>query len=574
MPWVEALSDPRELRRCIRDLVALSTLPAIWKNYDPQQIADSVAAALVSMLNADFVHVALPGRRDELIIEVTHASRQLADKSLGAIRAAIRKQLPLHPAEQTLTIADPFGTGTLRVAIAPIGFGGDATLVVGSSRLDFPSETELLLLGIGANDATIALQRWHAETDERRFHSLIEQSSDFIGFASLDGRPQFINPAGLQVVGLAGIEEASRLHVLDFLAPKERVRARDEYWPIMMRTGRWTGEVKLRHFKTGAAMPFLVDWFRIDHPRSGQAMNIATVSRDLRDQKRYEVELRRLNETLENRVSTRTAELADANERLVAEMAERERADRRLHQLQRELFHAGRLSVAGQMAGALAHELNQPLTAATNSFHAARRVLAKGGREELSTVQEIMGEAAEQMLRAGEIVRRLRDFVTPGQAERRLEDVPGLIEEASALALTGSGALGIQLHYELDPNAAKVFADRIQVQQVLINLIRNAMEAMAAGGPRELRIATTSLKDGAIEIAVADSGVGLTKATTSQLFKPFMSTKRDGMGLGLLICRSIVEAHGGKLVGEPNRDGGAIFRFTLAAPPNGASDAG
>ena len=281
MPWVEELTDSRELRRCIRDLVALSTLPAIWKNYDPQQIADSVAAALVSMLNADFVHIALPGRRDEPAIEVTRASRKLTASSLGVIRAAIRKQLPVHAAEQTLTIADPFGPGAFRIATAPIGFGGDAVLVVGSSRSDFPSEAERLLLGIGANDATIALQRCHAETDERRFHSLIERSSDFIGFASLDGRPQFINPAGLRLVGLAGIEEASRLHVLDFLAPKERVRARDEYWSIMMRTGRWTGEIEFRHFKTGAGMPFLVDWFRVDHPRSGQPMNIATVSRDL-----------------------------------------------------------------------------------------------------------------------------------------------------------------------------------------------------------------------------------------------------------------------------------------------------
>src|ERR1700730_8710786 len=109
MPWVEELTDSRELRRCIRDLVALSTLPAIWKNYDPQQIADSVAAALVSMLNADFVHHALPERRAEPAIEVTRASRKLTASSLGVIRAAIRKQLPVHAAEQTLTIADPFG---------------------------------------------------------------------------------------------------------------------------------------------------------------------------------------------------------------------------------------------------------------------------------------------------------------------------------------------------------------------------------------------------------------------------------------------------------------------------------
>ena len=152
--------------------------------------------------------------------------------------------------------------------------------------------------------------------------------------------------------------------------------------------------------------------------------------------------------------------------------------------------------------------------------------------------------------------------------------MPDLIEEASALALTGSGALGIELHYEFDPNAAKVFADRIQIQQVLVNLIRNSMEAMATTGRRELRIATASLAGGAIEIAVADSGVGLAKAVSGQLFTPFVSTKRDGMGLGLLICRSIVEAHGGTLVGEPNPEGGATFRFTLAARPSGESDAG
>ena len=139
------------------------------------------------------------------------------------------------------------------------------------------------------------------------------------------------------------------------------------------------------------------------------------------------------------------------------------------------------------MAAALAHELNQPLTAATNSFHAARRLLAMVSARRLSTMREIMDEAAEQTLRAGEIIRRLRDFVTQGEIEQRFEDVPSMIEEASALALTGSGALGIQLHFKFDPNAAKVFANRIQIQQVLINLIRNAVEAMATTGHRELR---------------------------------------------------------------------------------------
>jgi PAS domain S-box-containing protein len=564
MPWVEALDDVASLRRCIRDLVALSTLPAIWKDYDPRQIADSVTAALVTLLDADFVHIALPGRRNEAVIDITHVGKKIAPASAGAIRTALRK-LRLERSEQTAIVANPVGEGHLRIATAPIGFGGDAALVAASSRPDFPTEVQRLLLGIGANDTTVALQRWNTEAEERRLVSLVERSSDFVGLAGLDGVPQYINPAGLKLVGLSAIEDVSRLHVLDFLIPEHRARAFEECWPIAMQAGRWSGELGFRHFKTGAAMLFLVDWFRIDHPRTGKPMNIATVSRDLTEQKRSEFELRHLNETLEHRVSERTAELAEANEKLMMEMAERERADDRLHEVQLELFHAARLSTAGQMAAALAHELNQPLTAVANSVHAARLLLTKIEHEKTPVVREILDEASQQAVRGGQIIRRLRNFVTRGEAEKRIENLSTLIEEASALMLTGAEAHGVQVRFGFDPNATKVMADRIQVQQVLVNLLRNGLEAMAGMARRELEVTTTFVDTETIEIAVSDRGPGLPGELAEHLFEPFVSTKRDGMGLGLLICRSIVEAHGGRLWTEPNPGGGTIFRFTLAS---------
>jgi C4-dicarboxylate-specific signal transduction histidine kinase len=312
-------------------------------------------------------------------------------------------------------------------------------------------------------------------------------------------------------------------------------------------------------------MRFLVDWFRIDNPRNGQPMNVATVCRDLRAHERTQVELRRLNESLERRVAERTGELADANEKLVAEMVERERADMRLQELQLALSHAGRLSAAGQMAAALAHELNQPLTAVANSASAARRLLMKG--EDIGTVREIVDEIAGQSLRAGQIIRRLRDFVTRGESERQIESVTTLIEEARAFTQASFEALGIQAEFGFDPNATEVFANRIQVQQVLVNMMRNAFEAMAGGQRRQLKISTNRLDEETIEIAVADSGPGLTKEVADQLFEPFVTTKRDGMGLGLSICRSIVESHGGRLWAEANPSGGMVFRFTLPAPP-------
>jgi PAS domain S-box-containing protein len=562
---VESLSDPQELRHCIRDLVALSTLPAIWTGYGPQQIADSVAGALVSMLNADFVYVALPEERDRSPIEIIFLGKGIASHSRGVVRDALRREL-IRSSEQTAVIANPIGDGKARVAIAPIGLGGDAVLIAGSGQQpDFPTEVQRLLLSIAANDTAVALQRWQAEAAERRSVSLIERSSDLIGFASLDGGPQYLNPAGLALVGLSRLDHDA--HILDFIAPEDRGRARDECWPVVIRTGRWVGELNFRHCKTGNTTAFLVDWFRIDNPHTRQPMNIAIVGRDLTARKQAEASLRHLNETLEHRVAERTIELADANERLVREIKERRHADARSQQLQRELSHAGRLSTAGQMAAALAHEINQPLTAITNSVNAARRLLSNSGPDKIGTVCEIMEEAAEQSLRVGQIIRRLRDFVTRGETEKRIESVTALIEEANALAQAGSGALGIQVQFDFDPKVSMVLANRIQVQQVLVNLIRNAAEAMAGAERRALSLTTRLLAGDMVEIAVADSGPGIAAEVALHLFEPFVSTKRDGMGLGLSICRSIVEAHGGELRSEPHPAGGTIFRFTLPAAP-------
>jgi PAS domain S-box-containing protein len=453
------------------------------------------------------------------------------------------------------------------VTCAPIGFGGDAFLVAGSRQSGFPSEVQRLLLGIAANDLTIALQRWSAETEGRRFVELVENSSDFIAFSSLDGTPQYINAAGLQLVGLLGMEEASGIEVLDFLMPEERDRVRHDLMPRVMRDGRWVGELNFRNFQTGVAVPFLVDWFRFDDPRTGRPMNFATVSRDLTAQKSAEGELRYLNETLEQKVSGRTEELAEANRRLTTEIGERERTDARLEELQLELFHAARLSAAGQLAAAFAHELNQPLTAVTNSLNAVRRLLANGGPDKIDTAREVVKEASDQALRAGQIIGRLRDFLTRGETERRVENVSTMIEEASSLALIGSEAFGVKVHFSFDLNAERAFANRTQIQQVLVNLMRNAVEAMAGGRRRELGVMAAVLDEGMVEIAVLDSGPGLAKDIAAHLFEPFVSTKRNGMGLGLSICRSIVEAHGGKLRCESNPGGGTIFRFTLAAVP-------
>jgi PAS domain S-box-containing protein len=571
MPWTEPpLANSEELQRCIRDLVALSTLPAAWQNCDMRQIGSSLVAALIWMLDADFVFIALPGDGKRLIPELTHSNSKLDPASLKRVRTTLQRENATLGSRQTFVIADDSGGSDLQIMTAPIGFDGDAALVAGSIRGTFPTTAEKLLLNTGANQAAIAFQQRLGDTEKRRFTALVQRTTDVVGIASLIGQVQYVNPAGLQLVGLSTLDEALRLHMLDFISPQHRNKLQDELWPLVLRTGRWTGELAFRHFRFGSPISFLVDCFRIDDPRTGEPMNVATVNRDLSAQKNSEAALRHLNESLERRVEEQTFELVEANKRLVAVTLERAQADLRFQQLQNEFFHAARVTAAGQMAATLAHEISQPLTAIVNSVNAAKRLLASGEPINLLTAQEIADEAAEQASRVIEIVRGLRQLVSRGETERRIEVLPSMIEEASALVLSSISPLAVRLRFEFDSNARDVFVNRVQIQQVIVNLIRNAFEAMAYQEPREVTLATRALEDETIEVAVADTGPGIPGDVAGQLFKPFVSNKPDGMGLGLSISRSIIEAHGGRLRTEPNPGGGAVFRFTL--PSGGVAD--
>ena len=249
----------------------------------------------------------------------------------------------------------------------------------------------------------------------------------------------------------------------------------------------------------------------------------------------------------------------------VRDLTERQQTEARLQELQAELVHISRLTAMGEMASALAHELNQPLSAIANYLKGSRRLIAAGSNPESARLSEALQKAADQTLRAGEIIRRLRDFVSRGETEGAVESLSKLVEEASALALVGAKQHGVRVRFDLSPEADRVFADKVQVQQVLFNLMRNSLEAMAeAGSPRrELVISTALLNGGMVEASVADTGPGIAPQIAAQLFQPFVTTKRQGMGVGLSISRTIIEAHGGDLRLQPNPGGGAKFTFTL-----------
>lgn len=249
----------------------------------------------------------------------------------------------------------------------------------------------------------------------------------------------------------------------------------------------------------------------------------------------------------------------------IRDLTERQQTQKRMQELQAELVHMSRFTALGEMASALAHELNQPLAAVANYLKGSKRLLESGEADMTPMVLEAVDLGMEQALRAGEIIRRLRDFVSRGESVRQTENLPKLIEEASALALVGVKELAVQVIFTLDPKADCAFVDKIQIQQVLLNLMRNAVEAMQECDVRELRLTTQRVDGDTVEISVADTGPGIPPEVATHLFQPFFTTKPNGMGVGLPISRTIIEAHGGRLWVEPGPRGGTVFRMTLAA---------
>jgi two-component system sensor kinase FixL len=251
-----------------------------------------------------------------------------------------------------------------------------------------------------------------------------------------------------------------------------------------------------------------------------------------------------------------TALYAQLSRSIATERRERER---RFNEMQAILAHLARVSELGHMVSALSHEVNQPLTAVATYLS----VLGRLAKTNSDMVEPTVQKALEQTTRATEIIRHLREFLSKRETDKKPEELPKTIAQAMRLAMVGSKSSGIATAMDFDARGSIVQIDRIQIEQVLFNLIRNAVEAMANSPRRELIITTRLAPNDMIEVSVADTGPGLPASVRAKLFEPFVTTKATGMGVGLSICRVIIESHGGTLTAGDNIDGGTVFRFTL-----------
>lgn len=283
----------------------------------------------------------------------------------------------------------------------------------------------------------------------------------------------------------------------------------------------------------------------------------------------YEKEYRRKDGTvfpveLRSVLSRDEAGNPDAMWAIVRDVTQRKAAEARVRSLTEELMHVGRVTELSQVSAGIAHELNQPLAAMMNYSAVAKRLIANKDEVSIKGAHSVIAKAGEQAERAAEIIRRMRDFVEKRETHRQAGAINAIIKDAVALGLIGAKADGLETHFEMSPDLPDVLVDRVQIQQVLVNLLRNAVDAMRQSPTRELTL-STSHREGGVEVAVSDTGCGIPEHMWPMLFQPFVTTKPGGMGIGLAISQSIIEAHNGSITAEANPGGGTVFRFTL--PP-------
>ena len=376
-------------------------------------------------------------------------------------------------------------------------------------------------------------ERKRVELERQLLASLVEQATELMAIGDLEaGTPIYLNKAGLKMVGLDSLEEARTRRGLHYMFPEDRPFINAVLWPSVLEKGSWSGEMRLRHFKTGDPIPILYSAFRIDDPETGQPVSVGNVCSDITESKLAEEKLRA--------------------------------SEQRLLDAQMELAHVTRMTTLGELTASISHEVNQPLAGVIANAEACLRWLNRE-TPDLDAARRSVKWIIEDGNRASEVIRRVRSLAKKSDIEMVPLDVNDVVRETTGLMQREVFSHQVSLRMELAPALPTILGDRVQLQQVIINLVMNGIEAMqsVADRPRELLIRSRQEEKQLVLVSVTDCGVGISAENADRLFNAFFTTKSGGMGMGLSVCRSIMEAHGGRLWATANIPHGTTFQFTL-----------
>lgn len=558
-------AEVKRLKACINDLIGVVALPAIWSGGEPPHIANTLADVLLDTLDLDLVCVGLRDAAGEMRIEVVRAAQSQSPIAAQQDISEVLSQLfdnESHKWPQQLHRR----IGGADVSIVPLQLGlhGEIGMIVAIvRRMDFPLQTERLVLNIAATQAAVGLQearllaeqkrvaseldqrvkqrtadlsatneelrreiaeRKLAEFERQRLASIVEGSNDFVAITDLAGRPLYVNLAGQRMVGLASLGQSRRIPPIASFFDEGGACVAELIKNVVAGDGAWSGEMRFRHLETEKSIPVLCHVFRIDYPEIMRPSNLAIVCRDVSELKHAEV----------------NAQAAQA-----------------------ELARVNRLTTMGEMAASIAHEINQPLTAIVANGEACLHLLRRKSLDR-GELRAALASMIDDARRAAEITVSVRKMVKRAGSEWKRLNINEVIETVLSLARREMTSHEIYLKIDLRPLLPLVSGDVVQLQQVLLNLIMNAIEAMTTPMDRPRTLAVRSeARHGGVYVAVTDSGPGIDPAIIDSIFDPFFTTKSTGTGLGLSICRSIIDDHGGRLWSEPAKPHGSTFQFSL-----------
>ena len=537
----------RRLRRCINDLVSVIALPAMWSGSERSQIVRTLLDVLLEMLQLDLVYVRLENPAGEAPVEMARVAQP---RSLTAgpqeIGELLHRCLGEDPQNWPSSMRNRIGEEDISIVPLRLGLQGEIGFIVaGSQRPDFPGQTERLLLSVAANQATIGLQEARLLSEQKRItreldHRVAQRTSE-----------------------LAAANDLARLGNFSWRVATDEIAWSEQLYRIFEFDQSMTVTLELIGSRVHPEdIPMLNDM--INRARDGAS--------DFEYEHRLLMPDRSVKHLHMMAHGSRNTDGQLEYIGAVQDVTQRRLAEEALGKVRSELTHAARVTSLGELTASIAHEVNQPLTAVVNNANACLSFLP----DSVPNLQEIrtaLAEIIEDADRASAVVGRVRQLVRKEPVVKALLNLRDVVADVSALARYESAAQHVAIRTDLADDLPPVMADRVQLQQVLLNLVVNGMDAMK-GTAEAKRILTVCGRREVREevpgclLSVKDAGIGFKSDEMEKLFEAFYTTKSHGMGMGLAISRSIIEAHGGRLWAEPNEGGGAVFLFSLPAVGN------